>query len=854
MNDRKRGTACPSHNPRVTIPALLLLLTCSLAIPSAAQPQPKGVIKSTSVPSEQMRGLNNSVLQLHGQMQQASGSQAAGLRRQASLTIAQRAKALQRLIATDPKTALSFAFSPKLLADLSAKFPGSATLLESHVSVTGPVQHWIADERGFKSSHSWWVMSVGPSQSLTLNFAYHEPPQLKDGDFLQAQGVVAGNNMAVESATTIQPRAAAKPPQDIISAFDRNPARFASHRGWSLSTGLLSVLFGMALLAPDLRRLRARVRRLLQRTAVGLLAVSLLISAPSAIQAQNSCSTVGAQNTAVLMVNLPGGMLPTGVTQSSLQDVFFNTNTGVSLDGFLREASYGQTWATGNVFGPYNLTGSYASCSDVGGAILNDAVAAAVASGVNLNNYTRLFIVFPDVWGCGWQGFAQVGSCSLPTSSGTFNLSVAYLVADSMAPRASGVQLASHELGHNFGLLHSGTLTSITATDVIGPVTSPGTQTDLGDYWSTMGEAVLGLYTAPQKANVLGWLGSPSNYQMISSSGTYTLQPLEFSPPGLEVLQVQRGTGNAGYYLWVEYRQPEGNYDSTLLNFVYSGALIHYQDPTTNPAHSYLPNFTPSDTTGNNPELAAGRTWNDPYTNLSLSVVSATSAGLTLNVSYGSVPCTPANPTVSVSPLNPSIYAGKSAAYSLSVTNNDSSGCSASTYTLNSTQPSGWPTSFSSASLTLSPGQSGSATMTLTGPAGTPVGTYAVNAIATNNSYVGSGTANITVMSAPALTVSLSIPSSTYNRKSTVPITATVLSGGAPASGATVTFTLTTPTSSTVTQSATAGSNGVATWNYKIGPKSLTGTYSVSAQAVLSVRGGSAPQPATSNVVNFTVQ
>src|SRR5207253_6738147 len=130
---------------------------------------------------------------------------------------------------------------------------------------------------------------------------------------------------------------------------------------------------------------------------------------------------------------------------------------------------------------------------------------------------------------------------------------------------------------------------------------------ELGDYWSTMSQN-LGIYPAQQKAEILNWMASGANYQVVQSSGTWSLQPLEVSPAGLQALKVQRGTGNNAW-LWVEYRQPIGNYDSTLSPQPFSGALIHYEDSSTAPGHTYLTNFTPSNTSWNSPALAAGKTW-----------------------------------------------------------------------------------------------------------------------------------------------------------------------------------------------------------------------------------------------------
>jgi len=835
---------------RAVLAGLMLLGSCLLG-----QNAP-----SESAAAARMRALNNSLLALHGQMQSADVNSARTLRGQAATVIAKRAAALTSLIQKEPRTALSFAFSAELLTDLAAKFPQSAVQLESHATVTGPTQHWIADYPGFKSSRSWWVMNSG-GKGLYLFFAANEPGNLKSNQLLQATGVVAGSVMAVETSSLVPVTSASS---GSIAAYEHLARAGPEPRAWP---GFSYLILGVVLSVPFGRKPRITRKQglnFLKHFAVFGTIFVLIVSGTRPSFAQNTCSTTGAQNTLVILVNLPGGWLPSGVTVSAMQDVFFASNTaGVSLDGFLREASYGQTSAAGQVVGPFNLTGTYTSCSDVGGAILNDAVAAAIASGVNLNNYTRVFLVFPDIFGCGWAGFTQTGSCSLTSTSGTFNSSITFISAAYATPRSTGVSIVSHEIGHNFGLLHSGTITPSTATDVIGPLTSAGAETDMGDYWSVMGETVLGLYAGPQKTNILGWLTSPANVQTVTASGTYTLQPLETSPAGLQVLQVQRGTSNPGYYLWVEYRQPIGDYDSTLIDTspgVFSGAMIHYQGSADNPAHTYLPNFTPSDTSDNNPELTAGQTWSDPYSNLSISVVSATSSGVTVNVNYGAMPCTTSAPTVVVSPLDPSIYPGQSAGYTAMITDNDSSGCSSSTINLSSSAPAGWSTSFSSSSVALSPGQSASVTMGKGAPVGTAAGTYGVNLNATKDSTSGSGTANATVMTPPSMSVSLAVSGSTFVPPATVSLSASVLNGGIPSSGTSVTFTITSPNGSTTRQSATTNSSGVATWNYKLSGKSTPGTYSAVAQAGGSSGSGgkkggaSVTQSASSSPISFLVQ
>ena len=818
----------------------------------------QGSAANANIPSHeseraaQVRASNNSILQLHGQAQRDS-STAASLANEAAAVLTQRAAALQGLIQENPRAALSFAFSPDLLADLAAKFPDAASQLEAHITLSGPIEHWTFDGVDLRNSRSEFRMKVG-KHTFNLHFAGPEPNLAKDMVF-QVTGVVLGNDVAVSESTTLPPGPAGVPASSSGSVILHDASSFVHECRW---TNLLSVLC-LALLSLSLARKSRPTGKHVHQFATYAIAAVVIASNPAMSSAQTSaCSTMGVQKTLVLLVSLPNASLPTAVSKAAMQDVFFAANTpGISLDGFLREASSGQASATGDVFGPFNLSGTYASCSDLSGAVITDAITAAQNSGVNVGNYTRLFLIFPDAFNCGWQGYASSG-CSIITTSGTvYNLSQAYISAAYATPRSSGVQLASHEMGHNLGLWHSGKLNSTVGTDVIGPISSPGTESDLGDYWTTMGES-LGLYTAPQNAEAIGWMKSPANFQTVTASGTYTLQPLETSPAGLQALKIQRGTGNPGNYLWVEYRQPLGDYDSTLMTQPYSGALIHYEDAAQvgGTAHSYLPNFTASDASGFSSALAVGQTWTDNYTNLSLSVQSATPSGLTISVSFGATPCVSSAPSVTVSPLNPSIYPGQSANYAASVKNNDSAACPSSTIGLSSSEPSGWPTAFSSSSLTLSPGQSASLTLSKSAPSGTPAGTYAVNLNAADNSTSGTGMANATVVTPPSMAINISVSGTNFARPGTVSVAATVTNGGVPASGASVTFAVTTPTGGTTTQSATSSSSGTATWNYKLNQRSPSGTYSITAQAALS--SGSkklaTTQSATSNTISFAVQ
>jgi len=730
-----------------------------------------------------VRGLNNDLLRLHSEVSQNPPGQAATKRVQAAQVIGQRADALSNLIQRDPAQALSLAFSREALADLRAAFPDATSQLESHRTLRGSVERWVAESADLRASTTVTHLRSG-GQALSLYFVGPEPVGLTSGSILEATGVQVGTAMAVSSSTLVSPTV-------LTSSGGMSPLGAAStNSATTITTGL-------------------------------------------------SCSTTGVQKTAVILATWAGATVPPAVTPQSVYDTFFGTG-GHSLDGYLQEASYGQTSAAGDVFGWYTLSQPYA-CGQ-GDQILNEAMAMAAAQGVNFQNYTRIFIVYPNI-GC-TAGSASLGCFTLSTPSGSITASTAGIEADYLVGD-QGVQLAAHEAGHNLGLQHAGTLNF--GTEALGPLGAAGTVNEFGDEWSVMGSYNLGQYSAQHKAEILNWLAPTTNYQVVQSSGTWSLQPFETGPAGLQALKIQRGAGNNAW-LWVEYRQPIGNYDSTVyFQQPSGGAFIHYEDSTTG-LFTHLLDFTPGDGSWYNPALTAGNTWVDAYTGLSISLQSATASALTVNVTYGPTPCAHANPTVSASPLNPSSSPGKSVGYSVVVTNNDSAGCSAGNFSLASNQPSGWATAFSATTLTLSPGQSGTVTMTKNIPASVIAGMYAVDTTAADNTNTGSGLANVTVTVPPAVTVGVSTASLTYAVKQTASVTATVLYGATPAAGANVKFTMTQPGGSTSTKTITTDSSGRAVWSYKIGARGPLGTYSITASTTFNSLTASASPAA------FTVQ
>ena len=73
---------------------------------------------------------------------------------------------------------------------------------------------------------------------------------------------------------------------------------------------------------------------------------------------------------------------------------------------------------------------------------------------------------------------------------------------------------------------------------------------------------------------------------------------------------------------------------------MFSGALIHFENPDLDPLHTYLLDFNPVSTPNNfnRSAMTPGQSWSDPYSLLSLTLNSSGTSGLSMNVNYDS-PC-----------------------------------------------------------------------------------------------------------------------------------------------------------------------------------------------------------------------
>jgi M6 family metalloprotease-like protein len=366
-------------------------------------------------------------------------------------------------------------------------------------------------------------------------------------------------------------------------------------------------------------------------------------------RASGACPRTGEQRVAAILVNVTDAQLPANVTNASVRSLLFGG--GSTLDSYWREASYGKTSATGDVFGPFHLNMTY-QCD--GNNILNsmqpllDAAIAAADAQVDFRQYSRLLLIVPREKFCNLGGFATLGCSSLTSSDGTSQASRAFVRAD-----AADLPTIAHEMGHTLGLGHSGAL--YYSGEPVGPLGSLVTPEEYGNPWDVMGggncagAGLTGHYVSRHKYG-LGWLAD-SNLQTTEASGVYTIQPIETASSGVQALRVRRGLGN-DHYVWIEYRRPVG-FDASMQNCSFTpfdGVLLFYEQPAySGDNRTRLLDF------GNSPAIAgntgrrayaaalkAGQRWTDPYTQLSIEVLSA-GASASVRINYDT-PCSVISP------------------------------------------------------------------------------------------------------------------------------------------------------------------------------------------------------------------
>ena len=197
---------------------------------------------------------------------------------------------------------------------------------------------------------------------------------------------------------------------------------------------------------------------------------------------------------------------------------FFGT-TG-SVASYYRSTSDGLLTLTGDVFGWYTIPFLSTSCDATGWE--TSVKAAAVNAGVDLSRFDYLVYVHPMV-SCGYGGLARVGA-----SGAWLNTS-----GDGTVPATT----AAHELGHNFGAMHSAAQTCTNASGAVVTFSATCTSQPYGDVLSVMGLSTTGHHAG--NAWRFGWITA----QTVTGPGQYRITRRHTSG-GAQMLRVPRPAGD----------------------------------------------------------------------------------------------------------------------------------------------------------------------------------------------------------------------------------------------------------------------------------------------------------------------
>ncbi|MDX1803137.1 MAG: Ig-like domain-containing protein [Alcanivorax sp.] len=504
-------------------------------------------------------------------------------------------------------------------------------------------------------------------------------------------------------------------------------------------------------------------------------------------------NTFGEQRVLVLLVNFQNDPSNQPYTLQQAQDIVFN-----QVDAYYRETSSGRTWLTGDVFGWYTMamdqpTDPY-NCrlTDISSA----AQQAAGSAGVDPSSYDKIVYVFPYT-SCFASGTGTVGGAPAE----------AWINGNAFTMDTVG-----HELGHNFGLNHSGSLDCGTSTEGGTCSTSP-----YGDPVDIMGNKGAGHFNARQKER-LGWLDANAGEIIQAGSGTYTLSPYELAVgSGTQALKVlghtDPATGDETWY-YIEYRQATGM-DSFIGDSFYAtygnltdGVMIHRVTiPSSNTVSSLLLDMTPDTSVyydWYDSALVAGNTYTDPVSGLTISTDSVDANGATVTIGNGgATSCVHQQPGIQVSSAKSQWgQPGQTLQYQLDVTNQDSADCSDSNFSLNVAAPSGWTATPDQGSVLLAPGASATVTLSVTSSSSAQAAYYDITTSLTSGSSGMNNAAAVTYVVQATNTAPVAANDSATLADAASPVTINVLFNDSDADGDPLTVT-----------GATQGSKGTVVIN-----------------------------------------
>jgi chitodextrinase len=325
------------------------------------------------------------------------------------------------------------------------------------------------------------------------------------------------------------------------------------------------------------------------------------------------------KNVAVILINFKDNTSQP-FTKSTVQTAM--TGSATSVKKFVEEDSKNRWAFNATVYGWYTINATSTSCDWSTWATLGGN--AATAAGVNLASFTNQVFIVPDTSTCGWAGVAYVNG---PKSMLNGNYSV---------------QVATHELGHNWGLGHANALycANSSGTRVAIAAASSCSSKGYQDPFSTMGNNALRHYHGSQ-LNELGFV-SASETVTGSVGNTYTIAPYFGSGP-VKLLRIPRSDTSS---FALDYRMTYGAFDTFAAGSPpVTGVTLRLTSSGSDTTD--LIDTTPSTTDLKDAPLLVGKTLTDPVSGISFKPLSSDANGVKVQVMESVKPGTPGSFTAS---------------------------------------------------------------------------------------------------------------------------------------------------------------------------------------------------------------
>lgn len=505
---------------------------------------------------------------------------------------------------------------------------------------------------------------------------------------------------------------------------------------------------------------------------------------------------------AVFMVNFTNSSAAP-YTKEDVRRVLFTESRVVngigSMKDFYTESSFGELLVTshldpqnGDIF-EVTIPYTKENCSQNYWTLWNPATKAAAASqGFVASNYNNFMHIFNGALGCYASGWADLGGPEPQTA-----IRESWLLGGMLNGTSSGtssfLSVAAHEFGHNLGFHHSNVFNLF---DVNGNRVQFGSQAGLQRTrayyagWDVMGTSGTNRtrHNSAAHKGKLTWVEG-SAITTVSTSGTYTLSPLESNSGGVQMLRIPRGSGE---YLFIEFKRLLG-YDATLPASIVDGVnvyvgpefpLVGFSDQITmelSALGSCLGCPPDSQNYQDIRTIKAGKHFYDVESRTLIKVLgysdSSATIEVTLNASKPSTPCERRAPMITLSKTTGISYG----IFELTMANRDLGDCGNSTMSIDVSAPSSFTFNPSSVSRVMPPNSTWSIELGYTASA---IGTFQLNFTARNQT---SGMASSPVGKSHTVSSISSTPTATPTRTPT----RTPTGGGTPASTPTATPTKT---------------------------------------------------------------